>query len=99
MIAGKPATVGQIAIKFVLTPKIMASCLPTITTVEQLEEYAAVSEVDDIPQGELDRLAEINADNFGVGDPDPQKSSTSETGWIDHHGNPVERKMVVPGVS
>ena len=48
---------------------------------------------------ELDRLASIYADNFGVGPPDAQKSSTSDTGWVDHKGNPVDRKMVVPGVS
>ena len=99
MIAGKPATVGQIAIKFVLAPQIMASCLPTMTTVEQIEEYAAISEIDDIPQDELDRLASIYADNFGVGPPDPQKSSTSDTGWVDHNGDPVDREMVVPGAS
>ena len=97
MIAGKPATVGQIAIKFVLAPQIMASCLPTMTTVEQIEEYAAVSEIDDIAQDELDRLALIHADNFGVGPPDAQKSSTSATGWVDYNGQPVERKKAVPG--
>jgi aryl-alcohol dehydrogenase-like predicted oxidoreductase len=97
MIAGKPATVGQIAIKFVLTPPIMASCLPTMTSVEQIEEYVAAVEIDDIPQDELDRLAPIYADNFGVGDPDPQKSSTSGTGWVDHAGRPFERQLTVPG--
>ena len=99
MIAGKPATVGQIAMKFVLTPQVMASCIPTMTSVEQIEEYAAVSDVDDISQDELDRLVSLCADNFGVGDPDPQKSSTSSTGWVDHNGEPVDRKVVVPGVS
>jgi aryl-alcohol dehydrogenase-like predicted oxidoreductase len=99
MIAGKPATVGQIAMKFVLTPQVMASCIPTMTSVEQIEEYAAVSDVDDISQDDLDRLVSLYADNFGVGDPDPQKSSTSGTGWVDRNGEPVDRKVVVPGVS
>ncbi|MBN4059317.1 aldo/keto reductase [Dehalococcoides mccartyi] len=99
LISGKPASVAQVAIKFVLAPKIMASCLPTMTSIEQIEEYVAVSDIDDIPQDELDRLAPLYADNFGVGEPDPQKSSTSGTGWVDHNGNPVDRKMVVPGVS
>jgi aryl-alcohol dehydrogenase-like predicted oxidoreductase len=99
MIADKPATVGQIAIKFVLTPQIMASCIPTMTSVEQIEEYVAVSDIDDIPLDDLERLAPLYADNFGVGESDPQKSSTSGTGWVDHNGDPVERKMVVPGVS
>tara|TARA_Y100000294_G_C8262806_1_gene219493 strand:- start:71 stop:499 length:429 start_codon:yes stop_codon:yes gene_type:complete len=99
MIAGKPASVGQIAIKFVLTPRIMASCIPTMTTVEQVEEYVAAVDIDEIPQDELDRLAPIYADNFGLGPREPQKSSTSGTGWVDHNGQPVERKMVVPVVS
>jgi aryl-alcohol dehydrogenase-like predicted oxidoreductase len=97
LISDKPATVAQIAIKFVLTPSIMASCLPTMTSIEQIEEYVAVSDIDEIPQSELDQLAPIYADNFGVGDPDPQKSSTSGTGWVDHHGNPFDRKLMVPG--
>jgi aryl-alcohol dehydrogenase-like predicted oxidoreductase len=97
LISGKPATVGQIAVKFVLTPQIMASCLPTMTSVEQIDEYVAAVDVDEIPQDELDRLALIYADNFGVGNPEPQKSSTSGTGWVDHTGAPFERKLMVPG--
>jgi len=97
MIANKPATVGQIAIKFTLIPEIMASCLPTMTSVEEIDEYAAACDIDDIPQDEIDQLAPLYADNFGVGDPDPQKSSTSGTGWIDHNGQPVDRKLMVPG--
>jgi len=99
MFEGKPATVGQIAIKFVLEPTVMASCIPTMTTVEQIEEYSAVSDIDPIPQDELDRLAPLYEDNFGTGDRDPQKSSTSGTGWVDHLGKPVERQFVIPGVS
>lgn len=97
MIAGKPATVGQIAIKFTLMPQIMASCLPTMTSIEQIDEYADACDVDDIPQDELDKLALLYADNFGVGNPDPQKSSTSGTGWIDHNGKPCDREIMVPG--
>jgi aryl-alcohol dehydrogenase-like predicted oxidoreductase len=97
IISDKPATVGQIAIKFTLMPQIMASCLPTMTSVEQIDEYAAACDIDDIPMDELERLAPIYADNFGVGDPDPQKSSTSGTGWVDHNGAPFDRKLMVPG--
>ena len=53
----------------------------------------------ELTQDELDRLVSLCADNFGVGDPDPQKSSTSGTGWVDRNGEPVDRKVVVPGVS
>ena len=97
LFAGKPATVGQIAVKFTLIQEIMASCLPTMTSIEQIDEYTATCDIDEIPQAELDRLAPLYADNFGVGAPDPQKSSTSGTGWVDHNGNPVDRKLMVPG--
>lgn len=75
MFHGKRATVGQIALKFCLTPAIMASVLPTMTNAAQLEEYAAAPELPGIPQGELDRLAELYADNFGMGAPQPLRSS------------------------
>ena len=97
MFADKPATIGQIAIKFTLMPEIMAACLPTITSVEQIDEYAGACDIDDIPQSELDQLASLYADNFGVGDPDPQKSSISGTGWVDHNKQPYERSLMKPG--
>ncbi len=96
LISGKPATVAQIAIKFCLMPRIMASCIPTITNEDQLREYAAAPEIDDIPQGELDRLAELYADNFGAGDKDPMKSSQSLTGWVTADNEPVEPQAVAP---
>ena len=97
MFAGKPATVGQIAIKFTLMPEIMASCLPTMTSVEQIDEYAAACDIDDIPQSETDQLAALYTDNFGVGEPDPQKSSVSGTGWVDHNNQPFDRSLMKPG--
>ena len=97
MFAGKPATVGQIAIKFTLMPEIMASCLPTMTSVEQIDEYASACDIDDIPQSEIDQLASLYTDNFGVGEPDPQKSSVSDTGWVDHNNKPFERSLMKPG--
>ncbi|MBI2966126.1 MAG: aldo/keto reductase [Chloroflexi bacterium] len=75
MFAGKRATIGQIALKFCLTPRVMASVLPTVTTVAQLEEYAAAPEMPEIPGAELDRLAGLYRDNFGMGAPQPLRSS------------------------
>ncbi len=91
LISGKSATVGQIAIKFCLAPQIMASCVPTITTVEQLDEYVAAVDIDELPVDELERVSELYEDNFGTGDKDPMKSSQSATGWVDTSNNPVER--------
>ena len=92
LISGKPATVGQIAIKFCLTPDIMASCVPTITNEAQLDEYVAACDIDELPVAELARLDELYADNFGVGEKDPMKSSQSPTGWVTADNVPVERE-------
>ena len=93
LVSGKPATVGQIAIKFCLTPPIMASCLPTITSFEQLDEYSAAPDIDNLPTDELQRLIPLYADNFGVGDKDPMKSSQSPTGWVTVDNSPTEPKV------
>jgi hypothetical protein len=53
----------------------MASVLPTITNMSQLEEYAAAPGTPEIPFGELDRLGELYAGNFGMGAPQPLRSS------------------------
>lgn len=93
LISGKSATVGQLAIKFSLTPQIMASCLPTITTEEQLNEYSAAPDIDDFSVAELDKLSDLYADNFGTGPKDPMKSSQSPTNWVDVSNRPVEREQ------
>jgi aryl-alcohol dehydrogenase-like predicted oxidoreductase len=89
-ISGKPATVGQIAVKFCLTPSVMASCLPTITTVAQLKEYVSAPDLPAFPEDELKQLSDLYARNFGVGEKDPMKSSQSPTGWVDAANRPVE---------
>lgn len=71
----KQATVGQVAVKFCLAPKIVASVLPTMTNVAQLEEYAKAPDMAELPRAELDRLAAVYAANFGLADREPLKSS------------------------
>ncbi|MEX0762120.1 MAG: aldo/keto reductase [Dehalococcoidia bacterium] len=78
LLSGKKATVGQIAVKFCLTPPIMASVLPTMTTMDELDEYAAAPDINDLPQDELARLSELYAGNFGLGPKDPLKSSVAK---------------------
>ena len=58
------ATIGQIAIKFVLSGTNVASVLPNITNMPQLQEFAATSETGDIPQDFLERLSELYDENF-----------------------------------
>jgi aryl-alcohol dehydrogenase-like predicted oxidoreductase len=71
----RQATVGQVAVKFCLAPEIVASVLPTITNVAQLEEYAKAPDMAELPRAELDRLAAVYAANFGVAGREPLKSS------------------------
>ena len=58
------ATIGQIAIKFVLSAPQMASVLPNITNLEQLDEFAAAPDTEDIPGEYLERLAELFREGF-----------------------------------
>jgi aryl-alcohol dehydrogenase-like predicted oxidoreductase len=72
---GKQATVGQVAVKFCLAQEIVACVLPTMTSVAQLEEYAKAPDIAELPVGELGRVSEIYAANFGLADREPLKSS------------------------
>ncbi len=76
-------TVAQIALKFVLKPEIVASCIPTMTTIEQLDEFIDSADLADVPDEEVSRLAVLYDDNFGQGEHDPIKSSLTESGYRD----------------
>ncbi len=60
------ATMGQIAIKFVLSEPGVATVLPNILSADQLEEFAAAPETDDIPEGVVAELRRLFDDGFGV---------------------------------
>ena len=60
------ATIGQIAIKFALSGPQVASVLPNITSQPQLQELAAASETQDLPQDLLDRVHELYDENFNL---------------------------------
>ena len=64
LMEGLDSTIGQIALKFVLSAPRIASVLPNITNLEQLEEFAAAPETEDIPDEFLERLAELYRENF-----------------------------------
>ena len=53
------STIGQIALKFVLTGPMIATVLPNITNVAQLEEFAAAPDSGDIPEEHLTQLFEL----------------------------------------
>ena len=58
------ATIGQIAIRFALSGRQVASVLPNITDPEQLEELADASDVVDIPEQSLQRLFQLFDEEF-----------------------------------
>ena len=77
------ATIGQLAIKFCLMTDVVASCTPTITNGEMLEEYAATADYPPISEDDLATILELGNTNFGIDEPwSMMKSSTSATGYV-----------------
>ena len=60
------STVGQTAIKFVLSGSNVATVLPNILNMAQLEEFAAAPDTDHIPSDVLSRLHDAFDDGFGM---------------------------------
>ena len=52
-------TMGQLTIKFALAEATVASALPNIGGAEQLDEFAAASDGEDIPEEFVERLRDL----------------------------------------
>src|SRR3712207_6067852 len=59
-------TMGQAALKFVLSAPEISSTLPNIYDDEQLDEFAAAPDTPDFTGRELARVAELYESNFGL---------------------------------
>ncbi|MDB4907367.1 MAG: aldo/keto reductase [Gemmatimonadetes bacterium] len=59
-------TLGQAALKWLLAEKAVVTALPNIYDAEQLDEFAAASDFEALPQPMLDRIQDLDAKNFGV---------------------------------
>ena len=59
-------TLGQAALKWLLAEPRVVSTLPNIYDVEQLREFAGAIDLDDLSPDDLDRVARLAAENFGV---------------------------------
>jgi aryl-alcohol dehydrogenase-like predicted oxidoreductase len=57
---------GQSALKWLLAEERVVSTLPNIYDADQLREFAAASDLPDLCNAELHRVAELYARNFGV---------------------------------
>jgi aryl-alcohol dehydrogenase-like predicted oxidoreductase len=59
-------TMAQAALKFIFAQDAIACVLPTVTSVEELEEWAAASGDPDLSPDDLARLTELYQRNFDV---------------------------------
>jgi aryl-alcohol dehydrogenase-like predicted oxidoreductase len=59
-------TMAQAALKFILAQDAIACVLPTVTNVDELEEWAAASAEPDLTEEDLGRIAELYERNFDV---------------------------------
>jgi aryl-alcohol dehydrogenase-like predicted oxidoreductase len=62
-------TLGQAAIQWLLAEPRVMSVLPNIYDREQLVEFANASNAPDLTAGELARIGDLYAENFGIDEP------------------------------
>ncbi len=63
---GGRRTIAQLALQYVVAQPGISSVLPTMTSVEQLDEFTAATEAPPLTAEELRRIDELYAENFGV---------------------------------
>jgi len=77
---GRDMTIGQAALKWLLASPAVVTTLPNIYNVEQLEEFAAASDLPDLSADDLARIAELQRTNFGVHEEHMRYKGTMERG-------------------
>ena len=60
------ATIGQVALKWLLADPAVTSVLPNIYSVEQIEEFAAAPDIDEFDADELGDIDMLYRSNFGL---------------------------------
>jgi aryl-alcohol dehydrogenase-like predicted oxidoreductase len=63
-------TLGQAALKWLLAEPLVVTVLPNIYGMDQLSEFSQASDLPDLSQSDMDRIAQLAERNFGV-DEDP----------------------------
>ncbi|MBI3333006.1 MAG: aldo/keto reductase [Candidatus Omnitrophica bacterium] len=63
---GTGRTLGQAALKFILSEPSVASVLPNLYNDQLLAEFAAASDAPDFTAEDLSRISELYASNFGL---------------------------------
>lgn len=59
-------TLGQASLKWLLAEPLVVTTLPNIYDDEQLAEFAEASDLPDLTAGQMKRVEELDATNFGV---------------------------------
>ncbi len=74
--AGKNRTMGQTALKYILSEPLVTSIFPNIYNDAQLEEFSATSEVSDLTREEIEQVNVLYKNNFDlhIGDGSPELS-------------------------
>src|SRR4051812_14382756 len=62
-------TLGQAALKWLLDEPLVVTTLPNVYDDEQLAEFAQASDLRELTDEEMRRVAELNVTNFGVDEP------------------------------
>lgn len=63
------ATMGQMALKWLLREPHVVTTLPNIYDADQIEDFAGTTDCTDITADEISRLADLYAENFGIDEP------------------------------
>ncbi|MBV9009958.1 MAG: aldo/keto reductase [Verrucomicrobia bacterium] len=71
-------TLGQAALQWLLADDLVASTLPNIYNEEQLIEFAKAPETPPLTTDEMERVAELYAENFGIEEDAPKYKGTME---------------------
>ena len=71
-------TLGQAALQWLLADDCVASTLPNIYTEEQLIEFAKTSETPPLTSDDMERIAELYVENFGIEEDPPKFKGTME---------------------
>jgi aryl-alcohol dehydrogenase-like predicted oxidoreductase len=76
-------TMGQASIAWLLSHDAVATVTPTFRTTDDIDEWAAASDVPKLSEEEMDRVAELYATDFGIDRDDGMDSLRSSVGGED----------------
>ncbi|WP_135534777.1 aldo/keto reductase [Halostella pelagica] len=84
-------TMGQAAIQWLLAHDAVASVTPTFRTAADIDEWAVAPDTPPLSDEEVDRVAELHADNFGIDRDDGMDSLRSSVDGEDIESAGIEK--------